>query len=89
MGPAKNYYMVANFSIGQSTQVQGHSDDAKWLNVLTLAPNIVQTCWVPLSSVKHFASANSLQVIKAAPLPAGASLAVIITLVTYYVYFIR
>ena len=75
-GPAKNYYMTANFSIGQSTQVLGHSDDAKWLYVQTLAPNIVHTCWVPLASVKHFASANSLQVIKAAPLPTGASLAV-------------
>ena len=76
MGPDKNYYKVANFSSGQSTQVQGHSDDAKWLNVLTLAPTIAQTCWVPLTSVKHFASANALQVIKAVPLPDAVTLAV-------------
>ena len=76
MGPDKNYYRVANFSIGQSTQVQGHSDDAKWLNVLTVPPSKLFTCWVPLSSVEHFASANALQVVKAVPLPTGATLVV-------------
>ena len=76
MGPDKNYYKVANFSIGQTTQVMGQGDDSKWLNVLTPAPNNISTCWVPLASVEHFPSAKSLQVIKAAALPDGVTLVV-------------
>ena len=72
MGPDLNYYRVTNFTSGMTTQVQGRSDDSKWLNVLTQTKNKSFTCWIPLESVKAFEGAADLRVVPAAPLPTGA-----------------
>jgi hypothetical protein len=75
MGPDLNYFKVVSFTAGQTSQVQGRSDDSQWLNVLTQASNQSYTCWVPLTSVKSIEGAADLRVIAAAQLPTGATVA--------------
>ena len=76
MGPDKNYYPVITYAAGKTTQVQGRSDDSKWLNVMTQAPNKPFTCWVAVESVKVINDIPDLRLVVAAPLPTGASVAI-------------
>jgi len=73
LGPDANYYPVVTFSSGQTSQVQGRSEDSAWLVVMSQAPNKSQTCWVPVASVENFGNVGDLIVSIAPPLPVGPS----------------
>jgi len=73
LGPDENYFKVVTFSTGQTSQVQGRSEDSGWLVVLSQAKNKSFTCWVPVASVEKINNIEPLTVSVAPPLPVGPS----------------
>jgi hypothetical protein len=71
LGPDVNYYPVVTFSPGQTSQVQGRSEDSAWLIVMSQVPIKSSTCWVPVASVENFGNVGDLIVSIAPPLPVG------------------
>ena len=72
-GPDTHYYRVVTFETGQTSKVQGRSEEGYWLLILTQAPNKSFTCWVTTSSVKDFGEVKNLLVSIPPPLPVGPS----------------
>jgi hypothetical protein len=73
LGPDENYFKVVTFTTGQTTQVQGRSEDSAWLIVLSQAKNKSFTCWIPVASVEKLDNVGALNVSIAPPLPVGPS----------------
>jgi hypothetical protein len=73
LGPDVNYFPVVTFSAGQTSQVQGRSEDNAWLIVMSQVKIKSSTCWVPVASVENFGNVSDLIVSVAPPLPVGPS----------------
>lgn len=71
LGPDVNYYPVVTFSQGQTSQVQGRSEDSAWLIVMSQIPIKSPTCWVPVASVESLGNVGDLIVSIGPPLPVG------------------
>lgn len=75
LGPDKNYYAVVTFLPGQTSEVQGRTEDAEWLLITTNEPNKSPTCYVPLKTTDLTSNVNDLLVSHPLPLPDGPTYA--------------
>ncbi len=75
LGPDKNYYAVVTFLPGQTSDVQGRTEDAEWLLIASQAPNKSSTCFVPVKNTDLTSNVNGLLVSHPLPLPDGPTYA--------------
>ena len=67
LGPSTAYYTSITYSKGETTKVDGRSEDSSWLWVKT--PNEGDHCWIATSAVTNVPPISSAPVIPPAALP--------------------
>jgi hypothetical protein len=71
MGPDKHYNAVVTYLPGQTTTLEGRSEDSAWVMVDVTVPNKASTCWAPVASLDKPGDLSTADVIPAIPLPAA------------------
>ncbi|MEI6290672.1 MAG: hypothetical protein WCP19_09590 [Chloroflexota bacterium] len=75
LGPDKNYYAVVTMLPGQTSDVQGRTEDGEWLVIASNTPNKSPTCFVPTKTTDLSSNVNDLLVSHVLPLPDGPTYA--------------